>query len=271
MRLPHGWRDRIAPYPIQIAEPAVSIGVGLFGSILLPQQEQRHTASLQLPVHNRPVRQRPCRLLLERWRREQPALELGVVHPFRHRPGDADDGSRRRYSLTVDRLTPMATAICRSLTPRACRSLRTSRTFRIGALSAGIGPPPCMAAKRGWSAIRSPTLRASRRYQQGGRLQSEWVADFRRNRWPDCVGFTGRLASDYAFYPGSRPGECTNGAATSFEEARVAFEAAWCVFLSKRNEVDFQAWRDQRDWTAEKYRRFDRGERMPADWRPATA
>src|SRR5712675_706073 len=29
-----------------------------------------------------------------------------------------------------------------------------------------------------------------------------------------------------------------------------------------------QVWRDQRDWTAEKYRRFDRGERMPPDWKP---
>ena len=32
---------------------------------------------------------------------------------------------------------------------------------------------------------------------QGGRLRSEWVADFHRNRWPDCVGITGRFASDY--------------------------------------------------------------------------
>ncbi|MDF0521454.1 hypothetical protein P0R31_29850, partial [Bradyrhizobium yuanmingense] len=32
----------------------------------------------------------------------------------------------------------------------------------------------------------------------GGRLRSEWVADFRRNRWPDCVGISGRLASDCA-------------------------------------------------------------------------
>jgi hypothetical protein len=39
------------------------------------------------------------------------------------------------------------------------------------------------------------------------------------------------------------------------------------VFLSKRTEADFRAWRDQRDWTAEKYRRFDRGERMPHNWR----
>jgi hypothetical protein len=40
------------------------------------------------------------------------------------------------------------------------------------------------------------------------------------------------------------------------------------VFLSNRSEVDFQAWRRQRDWTAEKYPRFDRGESMPHDWRP---
>jgi hypothetical protein len=70
------------------------------------------------------------------------------------------------------------------------------------------------------------------------------------------------------FYPGSQPGECTGGAAASFDEARTAFETEWRVFLAKRIEADFQAWREQA-WTAEKYRRFDRGERMPADWRPA--
>jgi hypothetical protein len=64
------------------------------------------------------------------------------------------------------------------------------------------------------------------------------------------------------FYPGSNPGECTAGTAVTFDQARAAFEAAWRVFLAKRTEADFQAWRDQRDWTAEKYRRFDRGERM---------
>jgi hypothetical protein len=70
------------------------------------------------------------------------------------------------------------------------------------------------------------------------------------------------------FYPGSHPEECTNGEAATFDQARADFEAAWRVFLSKRTETDFQAWRDQRDWTAEKYRRFDRGERMPPDWKP---
>jgi hypothetical protein len=69
------------------------------------------------------------------------------------------------------------------------------------------------------------------------------------------------------FYPGSNPGEHQSGAAASFDEARADFESAWKIFLSKRTEADFQEWRDQRDWTAEKYRRFDRGERMPPNWR----
>jgi len=51
-------------------------------------------------------------------------------------------------------------------------------------------------------------------------------------------------------------------------ETHADFEKAWRVFLSKRTEADFQAWRDQRDWTTEKYRRFDRHERMPSDWKP---
>jgi hypothetical protein len=51
------------------------------------------------------------------------------------------------------------------------------------------------------------------------------------------------------FYPGSRPGECTNGTADTLEIARADFEAAWRVFLAKRTDADFQAWRDQQAWT----------------------
>ena len=69
------------------------------------------------------------------------------------------------------------------------------------------------------------------------------------------------------FYPGSNPGDQRGGTAGTFDQARAAFEAAWRVYLPKRSEADFQAWRDQRDWTAEKYRRLDRGEPMPPDWR----
>lgn len=73
------------------------------------------------------------------------------------------------------------------------------------------------------------------------------------------------------FYPGSDPGEHTTGTAATFDQARADFEAAWRVFLSNRTEADFKAYRDQHAWTAEKYRRFDRGERMPHDWKPPAA
>jgi hypothetical protein len=65
------------------------------------------------------------------------------------------------------------------------------------------------------------------------------------------------------FYPGSNPGEQQNGTAATFDEARADFESAWLVFLSKRTATDFQAWRDQRDWTARKYALWDAGERLP--------
>ena len=60
------------------------------------------------------------------------------------------------------------------------------------------------------------------------------------------------------FYPGSHPGEHQNGTAATFD-----FEGAWRVFLSKRTDADFQAWRDQRDWTARKYVMWEAGERCP--------
>jgi hypothetical protein len=64
------------------------------------------------------------------------------------------------------------------------------------------------------------------------------------------------------FYPGYHPGECSSGTSASFEEARADFEVAWQVFLSTRTEEDFQAWRDQREWTARKYALWDAGKRL---------
>jgi hypothetical protein len=66
----------------------------------------------------------------------------------------------------------------------------------------------------------------------------------------------------WGFYPGSHPGECTNGTAATFDQARADFEAGWAVFLSNRTEVDFQEWRDQRNWTARKYALWDAGKRL---------
>jgi hypothetical protein len=36
------------------------------------------------------------------------------------------------------------------------------------------------------------------------------------------------------------------------------------VFLSNRTEADFQAWRDERDWTARKYAMWKAGEKLPS-------
>jgi hypothetical protein len=63
------------------------------------------------------------------------------------------------------------------------------------------------------------------------------------------------------FYPGSNPGEQRGGTAPTFDQARADFEVAWQTFSAKRTDADYQAWRDQRDWTARKYARWDRGER----------
>jgi hypothetical protein len=59
---------------------------------------------------------------------------------------------------------------------------------------------------------------------------------------PEPVAHVGTIAIrsgwgwSCGFYPGSHPGECTNGSA--------ATEAAWRVFLSNRTEADYQEWRD---------------------------
>src|SRR3979411_2531618 len=64
------------------------------------------------------------------------------------------------------------------------------------------------------------------------------------------------------FYPGSHPREHQSDTAPTFEQARADFECALQVFLSNRTEADFQAWRDERDWTARKYALWDAGKRL---------
>src|SRR5262249_50195124 len=102
--------------------------------------------------------------------------------------------------------------------------------------------------------------------QEPGRIH---YGDVNVGRIAKCVGNPGAAPKwqwRCGFYPGSRPGECTSGTAATFGAARAAFETAWRVFLSKRTEADFQAWRDQRDWTERKYAMWERGERVPSDW-----
>ena len=57
-----------------------------------------------------------------------------------------------------------------------------------------------------------------------------------------------------------------SGAAATYEDARVAFLAAWAEYLPKRTLEDFDNWRHEAAWTAEKYARWDRGERTAPPW-----
>lgn len=52
--------------------------------------------------------------------------------------------------------------------------------------------------RRDLAPFRLPTTPPVSPYQQGGRLLSDWVAAFDRNRWPPSVGIGGRFASDSA-------------------------------------------------------------------------
>jgi hypothetical protein len=68
---------------------------------------------------------------------------------------------------------------------------------------------------------------------------------------------------DVGFYPASHRGRLRSGYASSFDQARAGFEAAWKDYLPLCSEVDFVEYRRQRDWTARKYAMRERGERMP--------
>jgi hypothetical protein len=66
----------------------------------------------------------------------------------------------------------------------------------------------------------------------------------------------------WEWHCGFHPGEHQGGTAATFDEARADFERAWQVFLLNRTEADFQAWRDERDWTERKYALWDAGKRL---------
>jgi hypothetical protein len=66
------------------------------------------------------------------------------------------------------------------------------------------------------------------------------------------------------FYPGMGPGQDRNGTSADFDQARADFEAAWRIILPTLTDASFQAWREQRDWTARKYAMWARGERLPS-------
>src|SRR6266702_150547 len=97
--------------------------------------------------------------------------------------------ARRTYSAIAVRPIPTDREITRSLTPQAYFRRRTSRIFRIGNLSAGIGPPIASTAKGG-------TLPRSDCRQRPPSHPINRVTAFVRIAWPLSIGIGGRLPSE---------------------------------------------------------------------------
>jgi hypothetical protein len=65
------------------------------------------------------------------------------------------------------------------------------------------------------------------------------------------------------FYPGCDPGQSTDGTGAMFEEAKAEFEEAWNRLRPTRTEAHFELCRQQRDFTAWKYRMRDASLKLP--------
>ena len=85
MHLAHDDVHLAGPGPVQVAELAVAVPAGVLLPVLQPQQLQGHALAPQLPVHIRPVRQRPGRPR-RRSGRIQQSLQPVIVQVRRQRP-----------------------------------------------------------------------------------------------------------------------------------------------------------------------------------------
>ena len=90
VRLPHRRCEASSPFAVKLAEAGISVTLDVLGAMLLPQDHQRHAATLEFLVNRRPVGQRLRRALVESGRREQPPLQVGVGDLWRDRPRDPD-------------------------------------------------------------------------------------------------------------------------------------------------------------------------------------
>jgi hypothetical protein len=79
------------------------------------------------------------------------------------------------------------------------------------------------------------------------------------------------MAMELRLLSGITPGRTSGRTAASFDEARADFGQAWTLFCRNAPQPISRRGAINRHGLAEKYRRFDRGERMPPDWKPSHA
>src|SRR5258707_2081572 len=196
--LPHGRRDPVAPFDVEVAETAVAVAVvGMVAAIFLPQQRQRYAAAAQVSMDMSQIRKRlRSRRIVPGWRKEL-ALQRRVVDLLRYRPADANHRGatnilRNRRATNPDR--PGDHPIAR---PTGILQAKNFSNLPHRQSLGGHRTSHCVNRKRRTlprsdCRQRSPSHpinRVAAFVGLGGRFRSESMAAFRRNRWPLCLGF----------------------------------------------------------------------------------
>src|SRR5277367_6551443 len=157
----------------------------------------------------------------------------------------------KRFALNVAGLVASEGSTARPATAVDVFSLNRSRTVRQIATPPARSPGPSGFLRP--RSAESWRMSALTRRLDPDALQETWLVyltDVHVGAIMRSVG-NPNAAPQWqwrcGFYPGSKPGECASGTATSFNQARADFERAWQAFSAKRTEADYQAWRDQRD------------------------
>jgi hypothetical protein len=143
-----------------------------------------------------PFRQRPRSRRVVAGRREQLALQRRVVELLRDRPSDTDhrgapDIFRDRRAADPDRSGdhPLAR-------PTGVLQAQDFSNLPHRQSLGGHQTSLCESQKKDRARLRLPTTLPESPHQQGGRLPSDWVAAFDRNRWPLSIGMGGRFPSE---------------------------------------------------------------------------
>jgi hypothetical protein len=140
MRLPHRHRQSRCPTAVQLAKPRIAIPVGMALDALIPQHRQGDMPALELAVDLAPIGlEVAATTLLGANGRKQRRFQSGVISAGNGQRGPAL-ASRCNVNRTVDGATPLRRAISLSPSPAVLKR-STSRTRRIGILSAGIRSP----------------------------------------------------------------------------------------------------------------------------------
>lgn len=113
-----------------------------------------------------------------------------------------------------------------------------------------------------------PELTRRRDPQARGEAWQIWYDDVRVGSIVQAAGLgaSTHWAWSCGFHPGSDLRDHRGGSAATFRAARAAFVAAWAEYLPKCMPEGFDEWRHQAAWTAEKYARWERGERSAPPW-----